>query len=116
MTIDQPPRDHATPDTDDDERDFEDHVKSRSTWTRFLFMLVFFALYAVSRPVVFAVVVLQFLWVLFTGKSNEKLTVLGHALAIYTAEIIDFLTFNTDVRPFPFDRDWPAEPGGDESP
>ena len=105
MTIDQPPRDHATPDTDDKERDFEDHVKSRSTWTRFLFMLVFIALYAVSRLVVFATVVLQ---------ANAKLTVLGHSLAIYTAELIDFLTYNTDVRPFPFDRDWPVESSDDD--
>jgi len=114
MTIDQPPRDHATPDTDEEDRDFEDHVKSRSTWTRFLFMLVIIALYAVSRLVVFAVVVLQFLWVLFTGRTNAKLTVLGHSLAIYTAEIIDFLTYNTDVKPFPFDRDWPVEPSDDD--
>jgi len=114
MTIDQPPRDHATPDIDDEDRDFEDHVKSRSTWTRFLFMLVFIALYALSRLVVFAAVVLQFLCVLFTGQTNAKLTVLGHSLAIYTAEIIDFLTYNTDVKPFPFDQEWPVKSSDDD--
>lgn len=114
MTIDQPPRDHATPDIDDEDRDFEDHVKSRSTWTRFLFMLVFIALYALSRLVVFAAVVLQFLCVLFTGRTNAKLTVLGHSLAIYTAEIIDFLTYNTDVKPFPFDKEWPVKSSDDD--
>ncbi|MDH4108573.1 MAG: DUF4389 domain-containing protein [Gammaproteobacteria bacterium] len=114
MTTDHPPRDHALPDAEHDDRDLEDHVKSRSTWIRLLYMLVFCALYAVSRLVVFAVVVLQFLWVLFTGAVNAKLTVLGHSLATYTAEIIDFLTFNTDAKPFPFDKDWPVEAVDDD--
>jgi len=115
MTTDQPPRDHAPPEADDDDRDFEDHVKSRSTWLRLLFMLVFIALYAVSRLVVIAVVVLQFLWALFTGRVNARLTALGHSLAVYTLEIIDFLTYNTEARPFPFDKDWPLTDTDDDS-
>lgn len=91
-----------------DPPDIESNIKSRSTWMRLVFMIVLGALYALSRLVVFAVVVLQFLWVLVTSEANQKLTGLGHSLAIYTAELIDYLCYVSDERPFPFDKDWPA--------
>jgi len=87
--------------------DFENNLKSRSTWLRLVYMIVLGALYALSRLVVFAVVVLQFLWVLFTSETNQRLKRFGHSLAVYTAEVIDYLCYVSDVRPFPFDRDWP---------
>ena len=98
----------ADPGQPSDPADIEHNLKSRSTWTRLVFMLVVGAIYAVSRAVLFAVVVLQFLSVLFTAEPNERLTRLGHSLAIYTAEITDFLCYVTEERPFPFDRDWPS--------
>ena len=90
-----------------DPPDIEANVKNPSTWRRLLFMLVLGALYALSRPVVGAVVTLQFFWVLFTADRNEKLANLGHSLGLYSAELIDFLCFVTEERPFPFDKDWP---------
>lgn len=105
------PRDHVR----DDEtasirepRDFEEHIKSRTTWLRLLFMIIFVFLYGVSRIVILAVVVLQFFWVLFTGETNEKLKALGQSLATYTYQLVRYLTYNTDSRPFPFDDDWPS--------
>lgn len=117
MSIEQP-RDHAPggddldPDDRTDSRRIEDHVKSRSTWLRALFMLVFILIYALSRLLVAAVVLLQFLCVLFTGETNARLRVFGQSLALYTCQLIRYLTYNTEVRPFPFDEDWPAgQPG-----
>ena len=86
----------------------KNNLKSRSTWLRLFFMFVVVLLYSVSRVVVSAVVVLQFFWVLFTGETNKRLANLGLALATYTYQIICYLTFNTEVRPFPFDADWPT--------
>ena len=86
------------------------NVKSHSTWLRLFFMIVIALLYGVSRVVVGAVVVVQFFWVLFTGASNDKLQQLGQSLATYTYQIIRYLTFNSEQRPFPFDMDWPAGP------
>ena len=83
------------------------NLKSKSIWMRLLFMLIITFLYSVSRIVVGAVVVVQFFWVLFTGETNPKLQVFGKSLATYTNQIILYLTFNTEERPFPFDLDWP---------
>lgn len=90
-----------------DPPDIEANLKNRSTWRRLVFMLIVGALYAVSRPVVGAVVTLQFLWVLFSAEPNAKLVALGHSLALYSAEQIDYLCYVTEDRPFPFDKDWP---------
>jgi len=86
----------------------EENVKSRSTWMRLLFMIICSLLYAVSRFVVFTVVALQFLWLLFTGESNQRLVAAGQSLATYTYQLVRYLTFSSDVRPFPFDDDWPS--------
>ena len=83
------------------------NLKSKSIWIRLLFMLVITFLYSVSRIIVGAVVVVQFFWVLFTADTNQKLKVFGKSLATYTNQIILYLTFNTEERPFPFDMDWP---------
>lgn len=88
----------------------KENVKSGSTWLRLFFMIVVAFLYGVSRIVVGAVVVFQFFWVLFTGGKNEKLLTLGQSLATFTYQAVNYLTFTTEERPFPFDADWPTGP------
>ncbi len=110
MNQDKPSPDSMSRDDMDQATAIERNVKSRSTWLRLFFMVVVIILYGVSRIVVGAVVVLQFFWVLISGETNERLESLGQALATYTYEVIRYLTFNTEVRPFPFDADWPSGP------
>lgn len=95
---------------EEESKTLADHLQSRSTWLRLFFMLVVVLLYAVSRVVVTAVVVLQFFWMLFTGATNKQLERFGQSLATYTYQIIRYLTYNTEERPFPFDADWPSTP------
>ncbi len=72
-------------------------------------MVLFLALWGISRVVVLAVVVLQFFWVLIGGKTNARLAEFGQSLATYTYQIVLYLTFSTEEQPFPF-SDWPAGP------
>ena len=107
--------DEQTPESEQDDgqkstKSFSGNIKSRSSWLRLFFMLVVVVLYGISRIVTGAVVVLQFFWMLFTGGTNIKLRGLGQALATYTYQIILYLTFNSEQRPFPFDLNWPAGP------
>ncbi len=110
MSANEPPRDHVSIDEDNSgsSSEIEDNIKSKSTWVRLIFMIIFFVLYAISRPVVLAVIALQFLWMLFTADKNKQLAILGHSLALYTCEIIDYMTYNNEEKPFPFDNDWPS--------
>lgn len=95
---------------DSGRRPFEEHLKSRSTWLRLFFMIVVAVFYAVARLVTTIVVVAQFCHVLFTGEINVQLRTFGQSLATYAYQIVTYLTFNTEIRPFPFDAEWPNGP------
>jgi len=110
MSTDESGPQSPVDDNEDQGEELKRNVKSRSTWLRLFFMIVVAILFGVSRVVVGAVVVLQFFWVLFTGETNKKLEELGQSLATYTYQVIRYLTFNTEERPFPFDMDWPTGP------
>lgn len=92
----------------------EKNIKSRATWLRLLFMLIFCALISLAAAVGGFVVVVGFLWVLFTGEINTQLQQVGQSLAGYFFEIIRYLTFNTDDKPFPFGGEWPSGTTGDQ--
>jgi len=85
----------------------KENLKSRSTWLRLVFMILFAVLFWVTETVLMVVALLQFLWKLFSGDTNARLTVFGDNLGRYLYQIVRFLTFNSEEMPFPFD-DWPG--------
>jgi hypothetical protein len=109
MDPNSPPPD-PQPASPESRRPLDENVKRKSTWLRLFFMIVFFVLYGIAEFVTAAVVVIQFFWVLFTGSTNLQLRQLGQSLATYTYQIFLFLTYNTELRPFPFDAGWPQGP------
>ncbi len=89
-----------------DEKNVETCVKDKSVWMRLLYMILFVILYWVAEVVIFAVAVYQFLSVLFTGNKDEKILNLGKSLSAYVYQVLQFLTFNTESKPYPM-GDWP---------
>ncbi|WP_028866212.1 DUF4389 domain-containing protein [Psychromonas aquimarina] len=86
----------------------EKPYKNKSVWLRGLFMLIFIFLMGVAKFVTLVVVVLQFLAVLFSGDTNKNLLQFGKSLSIYQYQIVLYLTYNSEIRPFPA-ADWPQE-------
>ena len=80
--------------------------KSREAWQRGLFMLLFIFLMGLAKFVILAVVGIQFLAVIFTGQRNENLLRLGKCLSTYQYQILLFLTYNSEFRPYPI-GEWP---------
>jgi hypothetical protein len=76
-----------------------------STWKRIFFMLIFSAIGALIKMILWAVILLQVASALLTGKANTNILNFGRSLSIYTYHILLFLTFNTETLPFPF-SDW----------
>ena len=113
MTDNNPPADHVFGDSRDSGKPIEDNLKSKATWTRFLFMVICSILVWLASIVGAVVVVFGFLMVLFTGEVNRELRGVGQSLAAYIYENIRYLTFNTDERPFPFGGEWPSADGED---
>ncbi len=84
----------------------KDNIKKKSTWIRGLYMLLFSFLYTIAVGVLFAMVLFQFILKLLTGDTNERLRKLGQGIGTYIYQIIQFLSFNSEVHPYPFGA-WP---------
>ena len=100
--------DEPRDDSSEKPSELEQNLRARSTWLRLVFMIVIGICHELARLVGAVIVLLQFLHVLFTGKPNERLLEAGLSLAQYVYQVVEYLTFNTEVRPFPFDAEWPA--------
>jgi hypothetical protein len=108
MSNDNPPADHVMSENGNSGIPIEENIKSRSTWLRLLFMVVFYVIATLASAVLSVVIVLGFFWVLFTGEKNGQLQQAGQVIAGYLYEIIRYLTFNTEDKPFPFGEDLPS--------
>lgn len=90
------------------------NLTSSEHWIRLLYMVLFSLLLYVVSFVVAAAVVLQFLISLFTGSDNRNVRWFGHGLAVYVQQILMFLTYNSNFKPFPF-SDWPEVAPSEEA-
>ena len=87
--------------------EIKQHLKAQATWMRGLYILIFSIIYSVAEVVLAAVVFFQFLTTLFTGNKNERLLEFGDNLSTFIYQILKYLTYNSDDKPFPFDE-WPG--------
>ena len=89
------------------DNELKQNLTRSETWIRVLYVILFAVIYMVAEVVLIAVVVVQFGFVLITGKRNENLLRFGGSLSRYMYDVLLYFTFRSDDRPFPFD-DWPA--------
>jgi len=86
----------------------KEHLTEHGIWVRALYMALFAVIYSVAKVILVAVVVFQLATKLLTGKVNGQLLGLGKNLSVYIYNILLFLTFNSEEKPYPF-GDWPGE-------
>jgi len=79
-----------------------DQYEGTEGWVRVLFVALFWVVFYLTQLVVAAVVVAQCVFTLITGQPNQQLLQFGDSLTRYVQEILRYITFNTDQRPFPF--------------
>jgi hypothetical protein len=78
------------------------HLSQLQTWKRVFFMLLFAVVLTLIRWLAWVVILLQLFCVLITGRRNSNILSFGRSISIYDFHIMLFLTFCTDVLPFPF--------------
>ncbi len=88
----------------DTKRDFTDDLM------RGLFMILFFVAARFVGVLVAFIALFQFICTLITHKPNENVKDFGKDLSKYAAEIIQFLSYSTDRKPWPFSPGTEAEP------
>lgn len=90
--------------------ELKSNLLSSRHWLRLVFMLLFAAILQIASIIMWALVLLQFLFSLVTGQDNTNLRQFGHSLSTYIFQILKFLTYASDEKPFPF-SDWPKVSG-----
>ncbi len=86
--------------------DLKETVSATESWKRLAFMLLFCVAFNVAVAVVIVMVVAQFLLKLFTAEVNPRLQEAGGEFGAYLRQIVEFLTYRSEVMPYPFAA-WP---------
>lgn len=82
------------------------NLMSSKHWLRLVHMILFsFGLY-VALVVMLILVSMQFMFAMITGNDNDNLRKFGDSLSKFIFQALQFLTYNTEEKPFPF-MDWP---------
>ena len=79
-----------------------EHAGKKETWKRGAYMVLFTVIYGIAEVIVGMTIVLQFLFVLVGGEKNGRLQSFGWELSRYIYAILQYLTFNTEEKPYPF--------------
>jgi len=88
-----------------------ENLVNPNIWIRALNMVLFMFAYGIAKAIIVFVTLFQFISILFTGRANEPLLSFGKNLSVFIYEVLEFQTFNTEIRPFPFST-WPDEEHG----
>ena len=91
-----------------DKEQIKKNVQSTSLWYRVGMTLFFLLLLGFFEFLVVLITLLQLAFIVITGEPNANLKKLGRGFGKYVCHMIQFLTFNTDNKPFPF-TDWPSD-------
>ncbi len=86
---------------------YRSHWKERETWKRGLFMLLFGLVFWIAEFLLVMAAVFQFGFVLFSGRTNERLLAFSDDLSYLFYQLVRYLTFKSDEKPFPL-SDWPG--------
>lgn len=84
----------------------KDRLLSAQFWLHFLYIILFGFALSLASYIMLVVVVLQFIIKLFTGETNLKLQQFSASLSTYIYQMLLFVSFNTEIKPFPY-ADWP---------
>ena len=82
------------------------NVNYDNPWKRLMFMVLFTMIFNIVEAIVFLVAIVQFTSKVSTGKVFGPLRVFSCELGTYIQQIIGFITYYQDEKPYPFNT-WP---------
>jgi len=85
----------------------EEQKKKNKMWFQALNTVLYIFLYSIAEMVIMAIMIFQILHSLIKGSPNARLQEWGRAVSRYIFEIMLYVTYCRDARPFPF-RDFPS--------
>jgi hypothetical protein len=92
----------------------KDELLDLKKWQRFFFMVIYsFAINGVVG-ILIIIAAIQFFFYLFTSKINNQLLSANNWLHGFFSDSLNFLSFNTNIKPWPFNGPKDDEPEVDE--
>ena len=79
-----------------------ENIKETSIWLRLVLVIIFLFVFTFTDIILWLIAGVQFLFTIFTKKPNENLLGLSVKIRKYLSQIIDFVTYSSDLKPFPF--------------
>lgn len=83
------------------------NFKSESRWLRLVFMVVFGVVAYLAAFLVMLIAIVQVVHGFIMSEPNARLLKFSAGVNRYIFQIAGFLTYNSDVKPYPF-SDWPV--------
>jgi hypothetical protein len=85
-----------------DAQEIKNNLISKKQWSRILFMLMFAVIYTGVFLIAKIIIILQILFALVAAKPNDNLLQMTSQLNYYIYDILKYLTYVDDIKPFPF--------------
>ena len=79
-----------------------ENLKRPSAWLRVLFMAGFVVALYITGVILMVLTLAQIIFSLLTGSANTNLRGMGASLTTYVNQILLYLTYNSEIKPFPF--------------
>ncbi|KZY33762.1 MULTISPECIES: DUF4389 domain-containing protein [unclassified Oleiphilus] len=78
-----------------------------------LYLILFCLIYSLTDIVLVVIALVQTVLKLSTGEPSESLKDAGRTLGLYLKQISEFLSYASEVKPYPF-SDWPQAKAKDK--
>ena len=86
--------------------EFETNEREKPGLSRALYTILFLIIIRLISMVLFVIAITQYIYSWLTGEPNDKILYFTEGLAEYSKELVSYVGFNTDEKPWPV-GEWP---------
>lgn len=80
----------------------KDNAKNIDTWLRGFFILIYGVIFYFLYGLIWLLVIFQFVTKVLTGGLNSNLEQFSTRMTCYAMQILNYITYQSEERPFPF--------------
>lgn len=84
----------------------ETNGRERPGLSRALYTILYLIIIRLISMVLFVIAITQYIYSWLSGEPNEKILYFTESLAGYSKQLVSYVGFNTDEKPWPI-GDWP---------
>tara|TARA_B100000686_G_C15987531_1_gene570376 strand:+ start:131 stop:487 length:357 start_codon:yes stop_codon:yes gene_type:complete len=92
----------------------KDELLDLKKWQRLFFMVIYATAINFVVTILIFLVAIQFIFYLFTSKTNNQLQSANNWMHGFFSDSLNFLSFNTNSKPWPFNGSKDDEPEAEE--